>query len=249
MNSPANYIYGRHALEEALASGPQTIKKVYFSRAMDDRDLRNAVMRAGITIAELKEHGKGTHVDSNVSHQGVVAQVDLERLMLPYKEFISSLSTSPTTALILLDELTDPHNVGAIIRSAGAFGIAGVLIPPHRQAPVTAAVVKVSAGMAFKVPLVAITNINSTIDDLKKRGFWIYGLAGEGSKPLAGETFSAPSVLVLGNEAHGIREKTREHCDVLLSIPMHPRCESLNVAASTAIALYAWSQGHADALA
>ena len=110
------------------------------------------------------------------------------------------------------------------------------------------AVVKVSAGMAFRIPLVSVGNVNTTIRDLKEQGFWIYGLAGEAEKGLSDERFDAPAVFVLGNESKGIREKTLEHCDILLSIPTDPRCESLYAAASAAVALYAWSTQHPQAL-
>ena len=152
------------------------------------------------------------------------------------------------TSLLILGELEDPHNVGAIIRSAAAFGVSGVLIPQHNQAPVTGAVVKVSAGMAFRVPIVSVGNINNTVRDLKDKGFWVYGLDGEAEQTVSGETYEKPSVFILGNEGRGIREKTREMCDILLSIPMNPQCESLNVAASTAVTLFAWSSQHPKAL-
>jgi 23S rRNA (guanosine2251-2'-O)-methyltransferase len=110
-------------------------------------------------------------------------------------------------------------------------------------------VVKVSAGMAFRIPLVEIRNVNATLTDFKKRGCWIYGLAGEaGSVLLPDESFTKPSVFVLGNEGEGLRQKTREACDTLLAIPMHPRCESLNAAASAAIVMYEWSTQHRASL-
>ena len=187
-------------------------------------------------------------MEEDAVHQGVVGVLSTPRLMLPYKEFITSLSVTPHTALVLLGEVQDPHNVGAIIRSAAGFGVAGVLIPEHNQAQVTGAVIKVSAGMAFKIPLVAVGNVNTTARDLKEKGFWIYGLDGDAPLSVSGETYSKPSVFILGNEGRGLRLKTQEVCDVLLSIPMHPRCESLNVSVSAAVTLAAWSTQHAEAL-
>ena len=102
--------------------------------------------------------------------------------------------------------------------------------------------------MAFRVPLVSIGNINQTVRDLKDAGFTIYGLAGEGAESINKATFDSPSVFILGNEGEGIRQKTRELCDGLLSIPMNPKCESLNAAASAAVALYAWSAKHPESL-
>jgi len=144
--------------------------------------------------------------------------------------------------------LQDPHNVGAIIRSAAAFGISGVLIPEHNQAPITGAVVKTSAGMAFRVPLVAIGNTNNTIRVLKEKFFTVYGLAMDGSRDVSEEKFDTPALFIVGNESKGIREKTLALCDTLLRIPMHPRCESLNAAVSTAIVLHEWSSQHPEVL-
>lgn len=243
------HIYGKHALIEALRFAPQSIQRVYVSPDLKDPTLlamidRNKVPRTPLSIRSLPGDVKGTD-----AHQGVIGVISLNNLTIPYETFAQKLPKDPKTSLVLLDEIQDPHNVGAIIRSAAAFGVSGVLIPQHNQAPVTGTVVKVSAGMAFRVPLVTIGNINHTIRDLKERGFWIYGL--EGGKDNANvhtEPFTHPSVFVLGNESKGIRLKTREYCDVLLSIPINPRCESLNVAASTAVTLAAWSNQHADAL-
>ena len=151
-------------------------------------------------------------------------------------------------ALLVLGEVQDPHNVGAVIRSAAAFGFAGVLIPPHNQAPVNGTVVKVSAGMAFRIPLVTIPNVNTVLRDLKEDGFWVYGLEGEGTTKTTTEKYTRPTVFVLGNEGSGLREKTKELCDELLSIPIHPRCESLNAAAATAVVMAGWSAQHPEAL-
>src|SRR5262249_53596590 len=145
------------------------------------------------------------------------------------------------TMLVLLDELTDPHNVGAIIRSAAAFRAAGVLIPSHNQAPITGAVVKASAGMAFRVPLVSIGNVNQAVDELKDLGFRTYGLAMNGTQNVAEETFAAPSLIIVGKEGKGIRQKTLYRCDVVLRIPMDARAESLNASVSAAVVMYQWS--------
>ncbi|MBI4068078.1 23S rRNA (guanosine(2251)-2'-O)-methyltransferase RlmB [Candidatus Kaiserbacteria bacterium] len=242
------FIYGKHALAEVLTHVPTAVRKVHLASSFDDERIRALIRDSGVPISALKE-GALREVESGASHQGVVAEISLEGLVRSYDSFATGLKPNPDTLLVILDELTDPHNVGAIIRSAAAFGAAGVLIPPHNQASITGAVVKVSAGMAFRVPLVQIGNVNQTVRDLKERGFWIYGLAGGGAQPILGETFTVPTVLIIGNEASGIRQKTRELCDVLLSIPIAPRCESLNAASAASVALYAWSAKHPAALA
>lgn len=241
------YVYGKHALREALMANPKSVERVYLV-SRDDAELLALIRTAGapITIVTNKTFPRG--MDPEANHQGVIGEVNTKEVVVSYDDFRAHLKVGPDTCLVLLNELQDPHNVGAIIRSAAAFGVAGILIPPHNQAPITGTVAKVSAGMTFRVPLVSIGNVNTTIEDLKKQGFWIYGLDEEGSTALHTESFATPTVFVLGNEARGIREKTKEHCDILLNIPMTPDCESLNVAASAAVVLYDWSRKHPDAL-
>lgn len=242
------YMYGKHALREALQNAPQVIKKVFFAPEMDDRGLRDLVRSRNIPIAELKRHEAGRIVGDETPHQGVIAIANLDRLMVGFDDFIEAVNISSETMLVLLDELTDPQNVGAIIRSAAAFGAAGILMPSHNQAPLTGAVVKASAGMVFRVPVVSIGNVNRTIELLRERDFRAYALAMQGPKTVSEETYDAPSLFIVGNEGKGIRQKTFEHCDVTLRIPMHPRCESLNASVSAAVALYAWSARHPEAL-
>jgi 23S rRNA (guanosine2251-2'-O)-methyltransferase len=232
------YIHGKHAVKEALLHIPQAINQIMLAQVFDDKEIMAIARKEGIP------QGKFDPSSAPKGHQGVMAQVLLTNLMRTEKQFLENLEVSSDTCLVILGELQDPHNVGAVIRSAAAFGVTAVLIPEHNQAPITGAVVKVSAGMAFRIPLVTISNINNTIRDLKKKGFWIYGLEGESKNSMHDEKFDAPSVIILGNEAEGIREKTKELCDVLLSIPMNPSCESMNAAASAAVALYAWSLKH-----
>lgn len=242
------YIYGKHALIEALENRPQSIKKVFLSPNIDDQTLLNLVRKTGVPRAALGADKSLSNLEGNAVHQGVIGLLSVPDLVVDFKEFLKGLKVTDDTALVLLGEVQDPHNVGAVIRSAAAFGISGVLIPEHNQAPVTGSVIKVSAGMAFRVPIVSIGNVNQTVRELKDAGFTVYGLDGGGTTSLEKETFNSPSVFILGNEANGIRHKTREYCDQMLSIDMHPRCESLNAAASTSIVLYAWSNKHPDAL-
>jgi len=242
------YTYGKHALVEALAHAPHAVLKVFAEPKALDKELRATIERAGVAVAPLSQGVSRADLKSGASHQGVVGQISLFNLLRPYQKFIETLSAAPSTSLVLLAGLEDPHNVGAIIRSAAGFGAAGVLMPEHGQAPVTGTVLKVSAGMAFRVPLVAVADLQHTISDLKKHGFKVYGLAGEGVRSIAEEAFEGPAVFVLGNEAEGLPKHIRELCDIVLSISMHPRCESLNVAAAAAATLFAWSTKHPEAL-
>jgi 23S rRNA (guanosine2251-2'-O)-methyltransferase len=242
------YMYGKHALMEALSNTPGTVRKVFLAPDMRDRELRSALEKLKIPVSPLGT-GRGKElVGRDAVHQGVIAVVDTGALLVPFDQFIKTLEVKNSTAVAILGEVQDPHNVGAIIRSAAAFDLAAVLVPEHNQAGITGVVVKTSAGMAFRIPLVSIGNVNHAIEVLKEKGFWVYGLAMDGSTPLGVEVFNAPSVFIIGNEGSGIREKTLEACDVRLSIPMHTRTESLNAAVSAAVVFYEWSRKHPEAL-
>lgn len=243
------YIFGKHSAREVLKERPDVVAEAHVSADFSDVTILKLLdAQKNIKLKILNEKNPPRGVSANASHQGVVLGIVASKLTIPYKEFKQTLKAEPHTALLVLGEVQDPHNVGAVIRSAAAFGLAGVLIPPHNQAPVTGTVVKVSAGMAFRIPLVTIPNVNTVLRDLQKDGFWVYGLEGEGTTSTVKEKFTRPSIFVLGNEGSGLREKTKELCDELLSIPIHPRCESLNAAAATAIVLASWSAQHPDAL-
>ncbi|MBI3572335.1 23S rRNA (guanosine(2251)-2'-O)-methyltransferase RlmB [Candidatus Kaiserbacteria bacterium] len=242
------YIYGRHALMEAVLHAPHVIKKVYLAPDSRDKELRDLLAKYKIPAAELKQGQGSEMVGRDAAHQGVVALMDPAPLLQNFDAFLKTLQSSPQTAIAVLGEIQDPHNVGAIIRSAAAFGLSGVLIPEHRQAGITGAVVKASAGMAFRIPLVSIGNVNQALGVLKQKGFWIYGLAGNGKTTLAAEKFDAPAAFVVGNEGAGIREKTLAACDITLAIPMHERVESLNAAVSAAVVFYEWSKRHPESL-
>lgn len=177
-------------------------------------------------------------------HGGYVAIVDTEKLLVPYTTFAQSLQPSAQTAILILGGLTDPHNVGAIIRSAAAFNFSAVLIPESKQAPITGTVAKTSAGMIFRIPLVTITSVEETIRDLQERGFKTYGLAGKGTTVLGTEKFMAPTAFIVGNEGTGLTPEVESACDALLSIPINPRTESLNAAQAATVVMYEWQKTH-----
>lgn len=235
------YVYGKHVLSEALRGNPRAVKKVFLDTNVKDVHIKTLLKENNITTLPLRQREAG-FVSKETVHQGVITLIDTSLLGISLDDFLSEIDTSTHPALILLDEIQDPHNVGAIIRSAAAFGISGVLIPRYNQAGITAAVVKVSAGMVFKIPIIHIANVNNTLRTLKKVGFWIYGLDGNGTQQINNELFDAPTVFIAGNEGAGIRKKTSELCDALVSIPIESNCESLNVASATTVVFYAWKQ-------
>jgi len=242
------YIFGKHAVREVLQQRPDVVVELYAAPDFGDEAILATAEFKKVAIKELNLKNPPRGISSNAAHQGIVAGIMPEKLTVPYKEFMAGLKVTDDTGLLVLGEVQDPHNVGAVIRSAAAFGIKGVLIPPHNQAPITGTVVKVSVGMAFRIPLVTIPNVNTALRDLKGRGFWTYGLEGDGTTSTITETYPKPSVFVLGNEGSGLRPHTKEVCDDLISIPIHDQCESLNAAAATAIVLASWSAHHQTAL-
>jgi 23S rRNA (guanosine2251-2'-O)-methyltransferase len=239
-------IYGRHAVTALINNAPARIQNLYITPSALP-DFQELCLARGVRIEPFTPSTLNKELEGAV-HQGVVARASLSSLMQDYNAFIKDLPVTPDTSLVILNEITDPYNVGAIIRSAAAFGASGVLIPSHNQAPVTGVVAKASAGTVFSIPIVGINNENQTILDLKKKGFWIYGLAGEGKNDLSKEKFDAPAAFVVGSEGEGLRHKTREHCDILLRIPMHSRVESLNASVSAAVVLSAWATQHPGSL-
>ena len=233
---------------EALRNTPHVIRKVFLAPDLRDTELRALLTKHNIPTATLAP-GKGKElVGRDTAHQGVIATMDPSVLLISLDNFLATIDIKKNPSIAVLGEVQDPHNVGAIIRSAAAFGLSGVLIPEHNQAGITGAVVKASAGMVFRIPLVSIGNVNNTLKVLKEKGFWIYGLAMDGKTSLDTDVFDAPSAFVVGNEGAGIREKTLTACDVTLKIPMNTRTESLNAAVSAAIVFYEWSRKHPEAL-
>ncbi|MCA9359685.1 23S rRNA (guanosine(2251)-2'-O)-methyltransferase RlmB [Candidatus Kaiserbacteria bacterium] len=248
MKIEVEYIFGKHAAFEVLQERPDVVAEAHVASDFSNEKILDLLQKNKVSLKVLNMKNPPRRVSSKDAHQGIVLGIIAEKLTVPYKDFKAKLDKSPDTALLVLGEVQDPHNVGAVIRSAAAFGLKGVLIPPHNQAPVTGTVVKVSAGMAFRIPLVTISNVNTVLRDLQEEGYWVYGLEGDGTTTTVSEKFTRPSVFVLGNEGSGLREKTKEVCDELISIPIHPQCESLNAAAATAIVLSSWSAQHPDAL-
>jgi 23S rRNA (guanosine2251-2'-O)-methyltransferase len=246
MNEDTIVIYGKHPVIEALSARPDVVTAVYTVNG-GEGDVIEILKKHGIPSKILNPKKLPLGVSRDAVHQGFVAEINMGKLVVDYDDFMRGLSITNDTAVAILGEIQDPHNVGAIIRSAAGFGIAAVMIPGHRQAQVTSTVIKVSVGTAFRIPLVSIKNVNNTIADLKEKGFWVYGLAGEAEQSVTDEQFEKPSVIVLGNEGDGIRMKTLEHCDIPLQIPMVKNVESFNASVAAGIVFYAWSTKHPDA--
>lgn len=237
------FIYGRHAVLEALEKRPDVVTAVFVRDDISLDAAHKKMLQAVSRVEVFKGNNVPRGVDPRATHQGFIAEIDPQKLLVPFKTFKEELGeVDAGTSLVVLGEVQDPHNVGAIIRSAAAFGCRAVLLPEHRGCPVTGTVIKTSAGTAFNLPLVSVGNINNALRDLKDSGFWVYGLDGDGDVSLYEEQFTKPTAFVVGNEATGIRAKTHEACDTILSIPMSDRAESLNASVSAAVVLSHWSR-------
>lgn len=228
-------VYGKNVVDQALEKVPTCIKCVYLTERFSDSKLLAKIRRLGCPVLVLVENKMPEGVRQSDNHQGVVAQLDPECFISTKEDFLFTISDSPL--VLVLSEIQDPQNVGAMIRSAVAFGVDAVVLPEHRQVPVTGIVAKVSAGMVFSIPIIMTKNVNTTLQTLKKHKFTVYGLAGDGDTSLYKTQIDGPTVLVVGNEGTGLREKTRSICDELIRIPIAPQCESLNAASAVTATL------------
>lgn len=240
------HVYGKHVVNTAIEQAPHSIRQFFVSEQFSDAKLAAKIKRLQVPTHVLPPKRTPGNLPPNINHQGVIAEIDTQALLQPLSSYLKEASLRPDSLFLLLAEVQDPHNVGAMIRSAAGFGVQAVLLPTHKQAPITGAVAKVSAGMAFALPLVRVGNVNQALRELQNEGVRAYGLAGEGAASVYGVSWQQPTVLVVGNEAAGLREKTRASCDELVHIPMHPRCESLNAAAAVTASLAVWRSAHFD---
>lgn len=233
-------VYGLHAVSAVLSNPNRVVKTLYVNQDREDKRLQELVHQAQKTavVIEKLSHSKMTQRFPEMAHQGVVAAA----LPLPsYNEshLVDLLAQSKTPALILiLDGVTDPHNLGACLRSADGAGVDFVVIPKDKSASVTPVVSKVACGAAETMPLVRVTNLVRAMETLKEQGVWIYGAAGEASETLYALDCLRPMAMAMGAEGEGLRRLTRDHCDSLFALTMLGTVESLNVSVATGISLY-----------
>lgn len=245
--SQKTYLFGKNPLEEALLrhkrTGDMVIEKLFLTKGSEqDAHIMSLVQKAGLTYTIVTGQEIESIAGKDVVHQGVLALCDEAMLYTSLEEVLAEVSAKERPLFVLLDELQDPHNVGAIIRSCVAFGADAVLMPEHNQTQLSGTVIKTASGMNFSIPIVRIGNINNVLLRLKEKGFWTYGLTGDGDTSLPAASFDTPTVIVIGSEGSGIAKKTLEHCDFKLSIPTSPLCESLNASNAAAVTLYEWKK-------
>ncbi len=180
-------------------------------------------------------------IAGTATHQGVVALGAEQR----YAELDEVAAKA--RLLVVLDGIEDPHNLGAIIRTACAAGADAVIVPERRAAGLTETVAKAASGALEYLPVVRVTNVNRALEDLKERGFWIYGLDERGDEDYEGVSYNTPTALVFGAEGRGLHQMTRKHCDVLVRIPISGKISSLNVSVAAGVVLFDWKRKSGDA--
>ena len=233
-------IYGIHAVQALLERDPQRFLEVFVMKGREDRRLMPLIAeleQMGIVIQVANRQWLDEKVEGAV-HQGIIARVREGR---QYQEndlpaLLENLEQPPF--LLILDGVTDPHNLGACLRSADAAGVHAVIVPRDRSAQLNATAKKVACGAAETVPLIRVTNLARTMRFLQEQNVWIVGTAGEADHNLYQSKMTGPMALVMGAEGDGMRRLTREHCDELISIPMAGSVSSLNVSVATGICLF-----------
>ncbi|WP_028969523.1 23S rRNA (guanosine(2251)-2'-O)-methyltransferase RlmB [Sphingomonas sp. URHD0057] len=226
--------WGKHAVSAALDNPDRKVLRAWATR--EAAALLNFPKEVAVTLADVADLGR--LVPHDAPHQGVVVEVEpLEELWL--EEILQG--ASGRSVLLVLDQVTDPHNVGAILRSAAAFGAAGIVTQDRHSPPESGVVAKSASGALERVPWVRVVNLARALEEIGEAGFWRIGLAGDAETDLA-EALGPPRVaLTLGAEGAGLRPNTREHCDALARLPITNAVESLNVSNAAAVALYAAS--------
>ena len=230
---PDGWLWGPHAVEAALANpARQGFRKLVATPARAAA-LEGPAGARGVRVERYEPHEIGRLLPSGAVHQGIALLADpLEPVAL------ETLAEPAEGILVLLDQVADPQNVGAVFRSAAAFGAKGVILQERRAPPLSGALAKAAAGAIDKVACVRAVNLSRALETLEAAGWRTVGLAGEAAQPLDEALDGGPCVLVLGSEGEGMRRLVSEHCDVLAAIPMPGGMESLNVATAAAIALY-----------
>lgn len=229
-NNSGNYfMYGKHACLAALSNPKRTIQRIYIT----DENVAFLPKNRAAQVEILNSREISKLLPNEAIHQGFAFLVtELKNNNLESENF------SENATLAILDQVTDPHNLGAILRTAAAFGISGIIIPNDNSPPESAIVAKTACGALELLPIYRVTNISSSINLLKKANFWVIGFDGDTNEIIKRKHFEGRSCIVLGAEGKGMRRLTRENCDVVVKIPIDAKMESLNVSNAASIAFY-----------
>ncbi|MBX2857952.1 MAG: 23S rRNA (guanosine(2251)-2'-O)-methyltransferase RlmB [Cellvibrionaceae bacterium] len=233
------WVFGIHAVQALLKSAPQRIQLIQLVQGRQDQRMQKLLAAANNHNINL-EYVERKQLDQSCAgkHQGVLARVvpGQQRDEQFLFELLDNLTGEPL--VLVLDGVTDPHNLGACLRSADAAGVHAVVIPKDNSAGLNEAARKVASGAAETVPLIPVTNLARTLDKLKAKGLWLAGTDGDAQQTLYQADLSGPRVLVMGAEGSGMRRLTREKCDMLIKIPMCGSVSSLNVSVATGVVLF-----------
>ena len=231
-------IEGRNAVIEALRAGT-AIDKIYLAKGETDKTLGHIASRArdaGVVVEA--DRRKLDAMSRTHAHQGVIALAAVREYVSIQSILDSAAAKGEPPLLVVCDEISDPHNLGAILRTAECAGAHGLIIPKRRSAGLTAIVGKTSAGAVSYLPVARVANLTSALKDLKKQGVWIFGTAAGASTDLYSADLKGPAAIVIGSEGDGMSRLVAENCDFLVSIPMKGHISSLNASAAAAILLY-----------
>ena len=232
-------IEGRNAVTEALRAGV-AIDKIFLAKGETDRTLghiASAARAAGVVVVEA-DRRKLDGMSRTHAHQGVIALAAVREYATVESILAAAEAKGEKPLLVICDEISDPHNLGAVIRTAECAGAHGVIIPKRRSAGLTAVVGKTSAGAVSYLPVARVANLTATLEELKERGIWIFGTAADGSTALYDADLKGPAAIVIGSEGEGMSRLVSERCDFLVRIPLRGRISSLNASAAAAVLLY-----------
>jgi len=240
MASAPKVLFGFHAVSVRVKTHPKSVIEVYVDPTRRDARMRQFVEKAkevGVRIIEA-DGLRLTKLSSSHGHQGVVALAEVINTQNSLDELLESLEHSVSPLLLVLDGVTDPHNLGACLRVADGAGVHAVIAPKDHAVGINATVSKVASGAAETVPYFMVTNLARTIGELKERQIWIIGASDEATTTLYQTDLKGPLALVLGAEGSGLRQLTKKSCDALVQIPMLGAVESLNVSVASGVCLY-----------
>ena len=231
--------YGVHAVEALLRHHPKRVKQVWLAEGRSDPRVQTLIELANenrVAVGQAERREMNEWVEG--VHQGEVKNISPSQVW--GEDMLDELldRTEGAPLLLVLDGVTDPHNLGACLRSADAAGALAVIVPKDKSATLTPTVRKVACGAAEVIPLVAVTNLARTLEKLQQRGLWVVGTAGEAEVSIYDQDLTGPTILIMGAEGKGMRRLTREHCDYLVKLPMAGSVSSLNVSVATGVCLF-----------
>ncbi|KZN68335.1 23S rRNA (guanosine(2251)-2'-O)-methyltransferase RlmB [Pseudoalteromonas luteoviolacea] len=232
-------IFGFHSIEAILAKEPERFLEIYALKGRDDKRLSAVVNEArkfGISVQFMQRKALDNKAKGE-QHQGIIANVKAPKA-LNENDLKAIIDANSAPFFLVLDGVTDPHNLGACLRSADAAGVHAVIVPKDKSAKLNGTARKVACGAAETVPLIQVTNLARTLREIKDAGVWVAGTAGETDNEIFTSDLKGPVAIVMGAEGDGMRRLTREHCDLLVKIPMVGTVSSLNVSVATGVCLF-----------